>query len=90
LRDLEKKGYFTLPFAKCKKSKPSPRRLEQAVPMPENVPNTTGEIKNLELVLVETEPQMRIWNEMMIREHPNGADPLMGRQLRYLINSDHG
>jgi hypothetical protein len=33
---------------------------------------------------------MRIWNEMMIREHPRGAGPLVGRQLRYLIGSEHG
>ena len=33
---------------------------------------------------------MRIWNEMMLREHPQGAGPLVGCQLRYLINSDHG
>jgi hypothetical protein len=33
---------------------------------------------------------MRIWNELPIREHPRGAGPLVGRQLRYLIGSEHG
>jgi hypothetical protein len=33
---------------------------------------------------------MRIWNEMMICEHPQDADPLVGCQLRYLITSEHG
>jgi len=33
---------------------------------------------------------MRIWNELMIREHPQGAGPLVGRQVRYLIGSAHG
>jgi hypothetical protein len=33
---------------------------------------------------------MRIWNELMIREHPQGAGPLVGRQLRYLVGSEHG
>jgi hypothetical protein len=33
---------------------------------------------------------MRLWNELMITEHPQGAGPLVGRQLRYLIASDHG
>ena len=26
----------------------------------------------------------------MIREHPQGAGPLVGRQIRYLVNSRHG
>jgi hypothetical protein len=33
---------------------------------------------------------MRTWNEMMASDHPRGAGPLAGRQLRYLIGSDHG
>ena len=33
---------------------------------------------------------MRIWNEMMIREHPRGHGPLVGRQVRYLIESEYG
>ena len=33
---------------------------------------------------------MRIWNEMMIREHPRGHGPLVGRQVRYLIGSEYG
>jgi Druantia protein DruA/Transposase DNA-binding len=33
---------------------------------------------------------MRIWNELMIQDHPRGAGPLVGRQLRYLIQSEHG
>ena len=33
---------------------------------------------------------MRIWNELMIQDHPRGAGPLVGRQLRYLVQSEHG
>ena len=44
----------------------------------------------LELVLVDTNEKMRIWNEMMISEHYLGAGPFVGRQLRYLIDSEHG
>ena len=33
---------------------------------------------------------MRIWNEMMIREHPRGYGLLVGRQVRYLIESEYG
>ncbi|MDD2597861.1 MAG: DUF4338 domain-containing protein [Kiritimatiellae bacterium] len=54
------------------------------------VPGQVGEISELTLVVVRTTDQMRIWNEMMICEHPQGAAPLMGRQLRYLIGSEYG
>lgn len=33
---------------------------------------------------------MRLWNELMLTEHPQGAGPLVGRQVRYLIDSHHG
>ena len=57
-----------------------------------------GEVCGLELILVSTEAQMRIWNEMTIREHPRGQcafnscanGPLVGRQVRYLIGSEYG
>ncbi|MFQ5730211.1 MAG: Druantia anti-phage system protein DruA, partial [Waddliaceae bacterium] len=41
-------------------------------------------------MLVRTDEQMRIWNELMINEHPQGVGPLVGRQLRYLISSAYG
>jgi uncharacterized protein DUF4338 len=44
----------------------------------------------LSLVVVRTDEHMRIWNELMIGEHPQGAGPLVGRQLRYLIDSEYG
>lgn len=92
LRDLEKAGHFTLPppGSQSRQTKPAPRRLTEAVPAPHEVPAAAGEVQNLGLILVETQAQVRIWNEMMIREHPNGAGPLVGRQLRYLIGSEHG
>ena len=90
LRDLESAGHFTLPPPSFKQGKPSPRRLPEAVPEPREVPSGAGEVRGLELVLVEDVPQMRIWNELMIREHPQGAGPLVGRQVRYLIASEHG
>ena len=33
---------------------------------------------------------MRLWNEMMENDHPRGAGLLVGRQIRYLVQSDHG
>jgi hypothetical protein len=54
------------------------------------VPDQVDAIKELELILVSDTHQMRLWNELMIREHPDGYGPLVGRQLRYLIRSEHG
>jgi Domain of unknown function (DUF4338)/Transposase DNA-binding/Transposase Tn5 dimerisation domain len=90
LRDLERGGRIELPAARSCPSKGSARRLESAVPWPVGVPPQAQAVRGLELVLVETDEQMRTWNELMIREHPQGAGPLVGAQLRYLIESDHG
>ena len=91
LRDLEQEGHFALPQPSfVRHAKPMPRRLPEAVPEPLEVPAAAGEVMGLALVLVKTVPQIRIWNELMAREHPQGAGPLVGRQLRYLIASDHG
>ena len=42
------------------------------------------------LLKVDTLERMRIWNELMLCEHPQGAGPLVGAQMRYLIGSEHG
>ena len=90
LRKLEAKGCFQLPPPRTKTALGRPRRMESSVPPPEGVPATAGEVRSLALVLVETEEQLRIWNELFESEHPRGAGPLVGRQLRYLIGSEHG
>ena len=90
LRTLEAKGYFQLPPPRTKTALGAPRRLGSSVPPAADVPPTVGEIRSLALVLVQTEEQIRIWNELFTTEHPRGAGPLVGRQLRYLIGSEHG
>jgi len=91
LRKLEQDGFFVLPVpCKTGSAKKNPRRLEKPVPEPQGVPDEVGKICNLKLVSVNTEKYMRIWNELMIQDHPRGAGPLVGRQLRYLIQSEHG
>ena len=91
LRKLEQDGFFVLPVpCKTGSAKKNPRRLEEPVPEPQGIPDEVGKICELKLVAVETEKYMRIWNELMIRDHPRGAGPLVGRQLRYLIQSEHG
>lgn len=90
LRELEGQGGFRLPPPRIQKGGPTPRRLGQPVAEPEGVPGEVGEVGGLELIRVGQESQMRIWNELMIREHPRGAGPLVGRQVRYLVGSEHG
>ncbi len=90
LRKLEQQGHLKLPQRQGKRTVPSPRRLDAAVPEPVGIPSEVGSLTGLRLVLVEDTALIRIWNELMIREHPLGAGPLVGRQLRYLIGSDHG
>lgn len=90
LRELEAAGHFVLPAARAKTGRNSPQRLWKPVAVPTNVPAQVGKVRGLSLVVVRSDEQMRIWNELMIREHPQGAGPLVGRQLRYLIGSEHG
>lgn len=91
LKDLERQGFLTLPASLRKTTgKWSPRRLDKAVLEAKDVPDEVTAIQALQLVRVQGEKQMRIWNELIIREHPQGHRPLVGRQLRYLIKSEHG
>jgi len=91
LRDLASQGRFTLPEPKVQRTgKWCPRRLDGPVAEPTGLPSEVNEIADLRLVLVEDEAHMRIWNELMLREHPLGDRRLMGRQLRYLVHSEHG
>jgi len=90
LRELEAAGHFTLPAARGTTGPNTPRRLQEAVADPTGVPAKAGEVRGLELIRVRSEAHMRIWNEMMIREHPRGHGPLVGRQMRYLIGSEYG
>ena len=54
------------------------------------MPKSVEEVLGLKLVEVTTEEETRIWNELILREHPLRECRLVGRQLRYLVASDHG
>lgn len=93
LRALENEGHFDLPPRRSSiVSQRQPRRLSEPVPEPQDVPETVGEIQRLRLVLVNSDDDvaMRTWNELIVGEHPQGARPLVGRQLKYLVSSEHG
>ena len=51
-----------------------------------------GVIAGLRLRLIENEhdPNHPIWNRLIVREHPLGRRPLVGAQLRYLVECEAG
>jgi hypothetical protein len=91
LRELHDQGRLTLP--KPRSGGPyswNPTRLHRPVAASGGVPEVLQEIGGLRLIQVADEEHRRIWNELMLREHPLKECRLVGRQLRYLIGSDHG
>ena len=54
------------------------------------LPHQVDQVRGMKMVLVDTNEKMSIWNEMMISEHYLGTGPFVGRQLRYLIDSEQG
>lgn len=58
--------------------------------MPVEVPEQAGDVQDLRLVVVRSEAERRLWNELLLREHPQGEQIITGRQLRYLVESAHG
>jgi len=92
LRKLEKQGWFILPKSKTGSTRQSTagKRLDEPVAPAEPLPEYVGKIKRLDLIHVTTESHLRIWNTLMIEDHPQGERPLVGRQIRYLIKSEQG
>lgn len=92
LRELERTGHFTLPavIESGRGKGKTARRLDAPVPLPQGVPAQAGDVRGLTLIKVDTLELMRVWNELMLCEHPQGAGPLVGAQMRYLIGSEHG
>lgn len=93
LRSLEREGHFQLPPSRIKiAERRRPRRLSEPVPAPQGVPRSAGDIHRLRLIEVrpDDDQAMRTWNELIVGEHPQGARPLVGRQLKYLVASGHG
>ena len=90
LRALERAGRIGLPPARtgggsCARSAPA-----AAVAPPSGVPDEAGRVRGLSIVLVEDAAQREVWHALMAAEHPRGAGPLVGCQLRYLVSSAHG
>ena len=91
LSDLEAAGHLSLPPSRCRGGVVRRARvLAQPVAPACDVPSEVGELRDLALVRVETDEQLLVWNTLMAHEHPRGAGPFVGPQLRYLVGSAHG
>ena len=78
LRELEAWQQIRLPAPRRRVRPSGPRRLGGAVPEAVRVPDTVDRVRDLELLRVEDGEQRALWNELMAREHPRGAGPLVG------------
>ena len=54
------------------------------------VPGEVGELRELALVRVTSDPQRTVWNILIANEHLSGAGLFVGDQRRYVVGSVHG
>ena len=81
LRELERAGQIVLPKPRWLPRMFSFKRLQEPVAAPTEVPAQVGDVRGLQLIAVETDTHKRIWNELMLQEHPRGAgDPWWERK----------
>ena len=91
LADLQAAGHVSLPAGQPARGGGGRARvLPHPVAPAVDVPGTVDAVGGLALVRVETGEQRRVWNTLMAHEHPRGAGPFVGPQLRYLVGSAHG
>ena len=90
LRALEGSGQIELPARRTSGGTCVRKRRPATVAPPRDVPAEVGQVRGLMLVPVANRAHREIWQGLMEYEHPRGAGPLVGRQLRYLLWSDHG
>lgn len=95
LRKLHKRGRLSLRASKGCPQRGRPHRLRssgQPLPALQAVPDRVDQVRNLHLHLIsgDKDPLHRVWNDLIIAQHPCGDAPLVGAQLRYLIGSEHG
>ncbi len=91
LRDLDAAGLVKLPPARRSPSvAPRPQMSSDPVPAACGVPKRAGAVAGLDVRPVAGREEARILSRLLHDEHPQGAVQHGGRQLRYLVASDHG
>ena len=86
LRALEAAGQIELPPAQ----RGRPPAVPAALPPMNLVVASFAEVRGLEIVPVVDAETRRIWRQLLHHEHPRGAGPFFGPQLRYLIRCEAG
>ena len=89
---LDTAGHISLPSPRVRRRTGGhgPRMLAHAVAPACDVPGEVGALRDLALVRVKSDAQRLVWNTLMAHEHPRGAGPFVGHQVRYLVGSAHG
>ena len=83
---MQADGLITLPSPRC--LRPDPRVHITSASDPRSViEQAAGILAPLELNLVSTKPDSRLWNEYIQRYHYLGHKPLPGAQLRYFVHA---
>ena len=81
---------IVLPPPKAPAADNRPRIVAGGIPEPEGVPSHPARIEGLRIDPVAKPGDRALWNTLVAREHPHGMTTFAGRQLRYLVGSDHG
>jgi uncharacterized protein DUF4338/transposase-like protein len=92
---LEKENKVQLPPMTPRTKTARPRGLcddGQPLPVLPQLTATGRDMTGLRLRLIQDEhdPAHPTWNRLIAREHPLGRSPLVGAQLRYLVECDQG
>jgi len=95
LTRLERQGLVQLPPRAPRRRGSVARGLsDDGLPLPPvpKLPSREGRIAGLRLHLIADadDPAHALWNRLIVREHPLGRRPLVGAQLRYLIECEAG
>ena len=91
LAALEAEGAFRLPPEGSGKGVSRAPRMQSApVAGPVGLPSRVDGVRGLGVRPVEGDAERRLLARMLADDHPLGASQHAGRQLRYLIGSDHG
>ncbi len=90
LRSLERRGHVVLPAAQRGGGTGCVRTGDEPVAFPQGVPERADFIRELRIVLVDDRHHRCLLNTMLAAEHPRGAVLHVGRQVKYLVSSEHG
>lgn len=95
LKRLESLGLLKLPPKAKRRESASQRGLtDDGLDLPP-VPKLSGNSARIaglrvKLIADADDPDHGLWNRLIVREHPQGRQPLVGAQLRYIIECDAG